>query len=115
MQPTEKNRQYNKDRYDSLSIPGYVMKKNQSRSPRHGQSMSQTMYHKARDMLRKPNFQRTARAELFWKDGIELKSTASCCLMKVGQKSKSDNTTHLPWKTIPVTLQLMKGDDGKGT
>ena len=53
MQLTEKNRQYNKDRYDSLSIPAYVMKKNQSRSPRYGQSMRQTMYHKLRDMLRK--------------------------------------------------------------
>ena len=45
MQPTARNLQYNKDRYDALSIPGYVIKKNQSRGPR--------MYHKARDMLRK--------------------------------------------------------------
>ena len=36
-----------------LSIPGYVLKKNQSRGARHGQSLRQTMYHKARDMLRK--------------------------------------------------------------
>ena len=53
MQPTAMNRQYNKDRYDSMSIPGYVIKKNQSRGPRHGQSIRQIMYHKARDMLRK--------------------------------------------------------------
>ena len=38
MQSTAMNRQYNKDRIDSLSIPGYVIKKNQSRGPRHGQS-----------------------------------------------------------------------------
>ena len=31
MQPTEKSRQFNKDRFDILSIPGYVIKKNQSR------------------------------------------------------------------------------------
>ena len=36
LQPTAMNRQYNKDRYDSLSIAGYVIKKNQSRGPRHG-------------------------------------------------------------------------------
>ena len=50
------NRQYNKDRFDILPTHGYVTKKNQSRGPRHGQSMRQIMYHKARDMLRKTNF-----------------------------------------------------------
>ena len=54
--PTEKNRRYSKDRYDSLSILGYVIKKNQSRGPWHGPSMRQTMCHKARDMLRKAKF-----------------------------------------------------------
>ena len=53
MQPTEKSRQFNKDRFDILSIPVFVMKKNQSRGPRHGPSLWQTMYHKARDLLRK--------------------------------------------------------------
>ena len=43
MQPTAMNRQYNKDRYDSLSIPGKVIKKNQSRGPRHGQPMRQNV------------------------------------------------------------------------
>ena len=53
MQPSERNGQLNEDRIDSLSIPGYVKKKNQFRGPRYGRSMRQTMYHKARDMLRK--------------------------------------------------------------
>ena len=53
MQPWERNRQLNRDRFDSLSIPGYVIKKNQSRGARHGQSMRQVMYHKAREKLRK--------------------------------------------------------------
>ena len=30
---------------------GYVIKKNQSRSPGHGQTMRQIIFHKARDML----------------------------------------------------------------
>ena len=56
------------------------------------------------------------RATLFWKDGTEMKkSTESRSLMKVGQKSKSDSTTYLPWKTIPMKLQLKKGDGGKRT
>ena len=31
VQPTEKSRLFNKDRFDTLSIHGYVIKKNQSR------------------------------------------------------------------------------------
>ena len=53
MQPSERNRQLNKDRFDSLSIPGNVIKKDQSRGPRHGPSLRQTLYHEARVMLRK--------------------------------------------------------------
>ena len=49
MQLTEKSRQFNKDRFDTLSIPGYVFKKNQSRGPGHGPSMC----HQARDMWRR--------------------------------------------------------------
>ena len=33
--------------------------------------------------------------------------------MKVGQKRKADNTTHLLWKTIPMKLHLKKVGDGK--
>ena len=53
----------NKDRYDSLSIPGYVIKKNQARGPRHGQSMRQIMYHKGRDMLRKDKLLKNGSCE----------------------------------------------------
>ena len=53
MQPSERHRQLNKDRFDSLSIPGYVVKKDQSRGPRQGPPLRQTLYHKARVMLRK--------------------------------------------------------------
>ena len=63
MQPPAMNRQHNKDIYDSLSIPGYVMKKNQSRGPWHGQSMRQIMYHKARDMLRRAKLPKSGSCE----------------------------------------------------
>ena len=53
MQPSEGNRQLNKDRYDALSIPGYVIKKNPTHGARHGPSMRECMYSKAHDMLRK--------------------------------------------------------------
>ena len=43
----------NKERFDVLSIPGYVIQKNPSHGARHGRSMRQTMYFKAHDMLRK--------------------------------------------------------------
>ena len=53
VQPSENSRQFNNDRFDILSITLYVLKKSQSRGARHGQSLRQTMYHIARDMLRK--------------------------------------------------------------
>ena len=53
MQPTERNRQLNKARYDVLPIPGYVIKKNPTHGARHGHPVRQTMYHKAHDMLKK--------------------------------------------------------------
>ena len=65
MQPTEKSRQFNKDRFDTLSIPGYVLKKNQSRGPRHGPSLRQTVYHEARDMLRKAKNVKKGQCQTF--------------------------------------------------
>ena len=53
MQPTERNRQLNKARYDVLSITGYVIKKNPTHGARHGTSMRQRMYYKAPEMLKK--------------------------------------------------------------
>ena len=52
MQPTERNRQLKKTRYDVLSIPGYVNKKDPSHGARHGPTMRQKIYHKAYDMLK---------------------------------------------------------------
>ena len=63
MQPAERNRHFNTDRFDMLSIPRYVMKKTQSRGSRHGQSMRQIMYHKARDMLRKAKLPKNGSCE----------------------------------------------------
>ena len=53
MQLAERNRQLNRARYDVLSIPGYIIKKNPTHSARHGPSVRQCMYYKAHDMLRK--------------------------------------------------------------
>ena len=53
MQPTERNRQLNKARYDVMSIPSYAIKTNPIHGAGHGPTVRQTMYHKAHDMLRK--------------------------------------------------------------
>ena len=63
LQPTAMDRQYHKDKFDTLSIPGNVIKKNQSRSPRRGHSLRQIMYHKARDMLRKAKLPKSGSCE----------------------------------------------------
>ena len=53
LQPTERNRQLNKERYDVLSIPNYVIKKNPSHGVRHGPTERQKIYYKAHNMLKK--------------------------------------------------------------
>ena len=69
MQPSERNRQLNKARYDVLSIPGYVIKKNLAHGVRHGPPMRQCMYYKAHEMLKKAQKNSAIR---FWKGGIKM-------------------------------------------
>ena len=99
------NRQYNKDRYDSWSIPGYVIRKNQSRGPLHGQTRRQIMYHKARDMQRKANVPKNGSCE---KDGTEMQTIQSRHLLKVGQKRKIQEYDAL---ALPIRQHLKTGDD----
>ena len=54
MQSSERNRQLNKERYDVLSITGYVFKKKKlTHGARHGPSVQQCMHHKEYEMLKK--------------------------------------------------------------
>ena len=53
LQPSQKNRKLNKDRFDVLSIPNYVMKKGPSHGARHGPTERQRIYFKAHNALRK--------------------------------------------------------------
>ena len=53
MQPSERNRQLIKARYDVLSTPSHVIEKNPTHGARHGPSMRQCMYYKAHEMLKK--------------------------------------------------------------
>ena len=64
MQPSERSRQLNKDRFVILSIPGYVTKKNESQGPWHGPSMRHTTYHRARDKLRKAKLPKNGSCQI---------------------------------------------------
>ena len=55
LQVSERNRQLNKDRYDVLSIPNYVIKTNPSHGARHGPTERHRIHHKAHNTLRKAN------------------------------------------------------------
>ena len=97
------------DRFDILSIPGHLIKKNQSLRPRHGRSMRQIMYHKGRGLLSQSQ---TSKDWIVRNNSGKMvhrvQPMNSRCLMKDGLKKKSDNTTHLPGKTIPMKLHLKK-------
>ena len=98
-----------------LSIPEYVMKKNQSRGPGHGPSVRETMNHKARDMLREAKNANNGHCQAIlerWYKDAKYRSKLS----EHGRtEEQSDNTTHLLWKTIPIMLHLQQGDDGRRT
>ena len=55
LQPSDRHRQLNKDRYVVLSIPNYVIKKGPSHGARHGPTERQRIYHKAHNTLKKAN------------------------------------------------------------
>ena len=55
LQPSDRNRQLNKDRYVVLSIPNYVIEKGPSHGARHGPTERQRIYHKAHNTLRMAN------------------------------------------------------------
>ena len=49
----QRTKEVDKNNYDILSIPGYVIKKNNSRGAKHGPSERQRMYYKATERLQK--------------------------------------------------------------
>ena len=51
--PSQKNRKLNKDRFDVLSIPNYVIKKGPSHGAQHGPNVRQRIYFIAHNALRK--------------------------------------------------------------
>ena len=53
MRPTDKTRKLNKDRFDVLSIPHYVIKKGPSPGARHGNTEKQIVYHAANAAAKK--------------------------------------------------------------
>ena len=115
MQPSAMNRPYNKDRFDSLSIHGYVMEKNRSRGPRHGPSMRQIMYHQARDMLRKAQIPKNGSCETI----LERWHTDADCQKSLsvegwtGEKIRQYDPTYLE-KPFLWSYTCRKGN-GKGS
>ena len=80
MQPTERNRQLKKARYDVLSIPGNAVKKNTTHGARHGPSVRQCMYYKAHDMLRKARKHKNGGYKTFlerWHDDDKCRKSLS--------------------------------------
>ena len=79
---------------------GYIIKKNSSRGPQHGQS-------ERRIMLNKKDMQRIKRTEIirqFSQDGEQMKNTENRWDLSVSERKKSCFTTKLLWRG--TTFQL---------
>ena len=67
--------QLKKTNCEFTSIPGFVIKKNSSRGPKHGASERQVMFFKAKQMLKKQDSQSTGAIRRFSHDGMHKKNT----------------------------------------
>ena len=107
-QPTERNRQLNKERFDVLSIPGYVLTKSPFHGARHGPSVRKTMYYKAHDVLRKARNNKNGNCDIILERWSRMTNTESLCQILGGLRNISFNVTQLRWKIIPTWLQGKK-------
>ena len=103
MQPTERNRQLNKARYDVLSIPGNVIKENPTHGARHSTSMRQCTYYKAHEMLKKAPKHKSGGYENTL-DRWHIDDTAKPCQILGALRNRSFNQACL----YTVTLGLSR-------
>ena len=69
LQPSDRDRQLNKERYDVLSITNYVKKKNPSHGAWHGPTMRQKIYHKSTICLKRTGESSAAQS---WKGSKQI-------------------------------------------
>ena len=61
MKSSHKPTEFEQNNYNVTSIPGFVIKKNSSRSAKHGPFERRRMYHQANKMLKKARQKKKAR------------------------------------------------------
>ena len=96
-----KNRQWNKARYDVLSIPGYDIKKKS-----YPRSQTWNIYAAVHVLQGTWNAEDSPQAQkvvtkTFCTDGTMMTNTASLCQILGGLRNRSFNTMKSQWKTIP--------------
>ena len=90
---------FQRDNYDFNSILGYIIKKNSSRGPKHGQSVREIMFFKAKDMLRKAKNKKNGNHPTISPSGKHEKATGLRYRSTILAKKKSCFTTKLLWRT----------------
>ena len=106
MKPTERTRQLSTERFDVLSISGYVIKKESY--PWCQTSVRQQVYFKAMIMLLKPRNDKNGNCKTFWKDATKATIIERCCQIMRSVKKIFDNVTQLHWQIIPFLRQKKK-------
>ena len=106
MQPTERNRQLNKARYDVLSIPGYVTKKKKNMVPDMDHLCGRPCTTKHMICWGKPVNTKVVVTKPLWKDGTMM--AVSLCQISGGLRNRSFNMAQLHWKIIPTWLHGKK-------
>ena len=96
---------------DVVSIPGYVIKKNNKSGATYGASERQRMFHKAKEMIKR-NMEDT---HPFLRDGSATTSTESRCRTLDGLSRTSCYLTELSWKIIHTSRRELREVDTRNT
>ena len=110
MRPTDKTRKLNRDPFDALSIPNYVIKKGPSHGARRGNTERQRINHAAHVAAKRQIKRDITR---FWHDFKIVQLTERHRSRLDGAKNSAHATTQIQKKTIHTRLQQKSVKDVK--
>ena len=109
MKSSKKPTEFEQNNYDVTSIPGFVIKKNSSRSAKHGPFERRRVYHKANKMLIKARQKKSTDAtQRYLHDGTPANRTELRCQPSGGKKKTQCYVKELPWRNISTSQQELR-------
>ena len=106
----QKNRRFNKDRFDVLSIPNCVIKKGPSHGTRHGNTERQRIYYAAHNAARKAR-KKNYKTAMGWDEDFCARYDAIADIAKQAERSRKENSWKLALNTSGKNGPMDQRDD----